>query len=273
MDDDSPTPVEIGSVGRALLRRTLDPARSVIVSTADFAPLIEAWRLHAAIWQDRPDDFSDMLMRQGLAAASLHLANRPRDEIAAWTINVRFPPTNVFLTGEARSGIVTGRAFTDGVRTHETSRFYIETLRARGEPFRSAIEIEGVDVLGFFEQYYERSEQLPARFFELGEERFCMVLAMPGADRSWFAAMTAEEAVRAEEEGNLIEERSFRFECGCTPRKMRRALLSIYEGKLEELFQEDSSVEVHCPRCGRHWRISREQLSGAGPPGGVTPDP
>lgn len=269
MNDDAPTPGEIGRVGRALLRRVLDPARSVIVSTADFGPLIDAWRTHASVWQEVPDDFSDVLMRQGLAAASLHLANRPRDEIVAWTINVRFPATNVFLTGEARDGVVTGRVFRNGVRTHETSRLYMETLRARGEPFRSAIDIEGVDLLGFFEQYYERSEQLPARFFEQDGDRFSMVLAMPGADRAWLASLRLDQVPALEAAGKLIEERPFRFECGCNPRKMVRALASIYRDKLEELFQGDPAVEANCPRCGRRWWIQREQVAPSDPTAGT----
>ena len=42
-------------------------------------------------------------------------------------------------------------------------------------------DVAGVDVLTMFDQYYEQSEQRPARFFEITDEQFAMVLALPEA--------------------------------------------------------------------------------------------
>jgi redox-regulated HSP33 family molecular chaperone len=87
-----------------------------------------------------------------------------------------------------------------------------------------------------------------------------MVLAMPGADRSWLASLDAGGVEDLTRDGKLIEERPFRFECGCSPRKMIRALWSIYENNLDDLFRGDPAVEASCPRCGRRWWINRDQL-------------
>lgn len=268
------------------MRRWLIDAHSVLLTTGDFAPLVGAWRAHARLWDGGFDGLAEALMRQGLAAAVLHLANRPRDEAVAWTLNLRDPPTNLFLTGEARRGIVTGRVFSENIRTSGSSRLYVQTLRARGEPTMSAIDVSGFDVLEIFEQYYARSEQSPARFVDYGgdgvgpggakssSDRFGMLLGMPGADRAWIAGLTREEIEGLDPASNgdviprpgarLLEERVMRFECGCTPRKMLSALRGIFGRRPDELFQGELFVETTCPRCGRRWRVSREQFEAAG---------
>jgi molecular chaperone Hsp33 len=251
-----------------ILRRWFIDDRSVLLTTGDFRDFIEAWRVHARLWDGGYDDLSETLIRQGLAAATMHLVNRPRDEIVAWTLNLKEPPTNLFLTGEARRGIVTGRVFVEGVRTAESSRLYVQTLRARGEPAVSAIDVVGFDVLEIFEQYYARSEQSPARFLEIegangAGDRFAMVLGMPGADRAWVESVDTGAIAFLEAHARLLEVRPIRFECGCTPRKMLGALRGIFGQKPDELFRGESSVETTCPRCGRRWRVSREQFEGA----------
>lgn len=258
------TPAEIASIGKVVLERRLHDARSVIVSSGAFGPLVEAWRGHAAVWQGEPDPLSVVLMAQGLAAAALHLANRPRDEIVAWTLNLQQPPTNVFLTGEAGRGIVTGRVFTDGVRTAESSRLHVQTLRASGEPITSSIEVHGLDLLEIFEQYYERSEQMPARFFELDDGDFTMVLGLPGVDGAWIRSLKREDLDGLIPALRPLENRSFQLECGCSPRKMLRALRSIFAKDPEDLFRGEEGVETSCPRCGRRWWVTREQFLSPG---------
>ncbi len=262
---DETTPEEIASSGRVLLRRGLQDARSVIVSSGSFAALHEAWQRHAALWQGEPDPLSFVMMGQGLAAAALHLANRPRDEVVAWTISLQRPPTNIFLTGEASRAIVTGRAFTEGVRPAESNRLYVQTLRSRGEPMTSSVEVEGIDILGIFEQYYDRSEQMPARFHELEDGRFAMVLGLPGSDREWIRSLGREDLAALIGESRPLEDRSFRFECGCSPRKMLSALRSIFAKGIEELFRGEEGVETSCPRCGRRWWVTRAQFVSTGP--------
>jgi hypothetical protein len=250
------------------LRRWFLDDRSVIVTTGEFAGLIDAWRAHTRLWQNGFDGLTETLMRQGLALASLYIANRPRDETVAWTLNLKEPPTNLFLTGDARRGTVTGRVFVDGVRSSDSSRFFVQTLRTRGEPVLSAIDVTGFDVLEIFEQYFERSEQSPARFFDLSggvKDHFAMVLGMPGAGRQWIQDLTADSIAGLGGEARILEERVIRFECGCTPRKMLKALRGIFAADPEELFRGEASVETSCPRCGRTWQVSRAQFAAAGP--------
>lgn len=262
--DRKDTPEGIAAIGKVVIERRLLDSRSVIVSSGDFGLVAEAWKRHASVWQGDPDPLSTVMMAQGLAAAALHLANRPRDEIVAWTLNLQNPPTNIFLTGEAGRGIVTGRAYTEGVRIADGSRLYVQTLRAKGEPATSSIEVHGLDLLEIFEQYYERSEQMPARFFDLDDGRFTMVLGLPRVDRVWIRSLSRERLDELNLELRPLESRSFHFECGCSPRKMLRALRSIFAKDPEDLFRGEEGVETSCPRCGRRWWVTREQFLSPG---------
>lgn len=251
--------------GTVELDRRLLNDRAAVVTTGDFTAVIDAWHRHCTLWQELPDGFSSVLMHQGLAAVALHMANRPNDEMVGWTLNLHQPPTNVFLTGDVRKGIFTGRVYTEGVRSEGRSRLFVQTYRpSLREPFQSAIDVVGLDVMEIFEQYYQRSEQNPARFCELGGNRYGMVLGLPGVERTWIEGIDHESVLELHDSGTPIEGRVYRFECGCSPSKMVRAVRTIFHSNPDELFQGEERVETSCPRCGRRWWLTLEQFRADG---------
>jgi len=133
------------------------------------------------------------MMRQGLGAAALYLAFRPHDEAVGFTLNFRTPPINIFITGDGAASTVTGRAFTEGVRTAETSRLFVQSQRPGQDQIQSLVEVEGLDVLDVFEQYYSRSEQAPARFFELSDDHFISIMSLPDSDVDWLQGLDREQ--------------------------------------------------------------------------------
>lgn len=247
-------------IGAAVIRRRQHRGRNVLLADGQFGAFFEAYLQHARTWATDLDGLIEVMMRQGLAALSLHLANRPRDETVGMTLNFRQPPLNLFLTGDAAELAVTGRAFVGNVRTAEQSRCFVQTSRPRGEPTQSTIEIHGLDVLEIFEQYYARSEQHPARFFELHSDAFLMVLAFPGADPDWIASLTLDEARGLLDDASSIDTRTVRFHCGCNPDRMISAMKSIFPDNPDELFEGEPQLETFCPRCGRRWWIKRESF-------------
>jgi molecular chaperone Hsp33 len=238
----------------------MENARGCLVSSGEFSDLLAAWWRHASLWEGEPDGLSSILMRQGLAAAVLHLANRPRNEAVAWTLNLKQPPTNLFLTGSSGEATITGRVITDGVRTEDSSRLFVQVVRPRGEPQTSRIDVEGFDVLEIFEQYFDRSEQNPARFFPLEQERFAAVLGLPGVDPDWLAGLEIDAVRVLLNTAATIDERSFRFECGCSPARITEVMRSLFAKEPSALFHDENRVEVFCPRCGRRWWVDREQF-------------
>lgn len=254
-------PHDNGRPGEATVRRFIDRENDVLVTVGDFGPLFAAYLDHVRRWETEPDGLSHIMMRQGLGAVILHMANRPVDESVGWTIHVHEPPTNLFLTGDARESTVTGRVYTEGVKPSEESRVYVQISREGGAATESTVEVEGVDVLEMFEQFYERSEQLPARFFELTDDRYLMVLALPEADPDWVYGLSREAAsVLPDSDVNPLGEAAFRFQCGCTSQRMMGVVRNLFSQDPDELFHGDAGVEIFCPRCGRRWWVDREHF-------------
>jgi len=246
-------------IGEATVRRYLDPRNDVLVTLGDFGSLYAAYREHVRRWEAEPDGFSATLMRQGLGAAVLHLSSRPPGESVGWTIHVHRPATNLFLTGDSGEATVTGRVFTEGVRPSTASRMYVQSSRTRGGPSESTVDVQGVDILEMFEQYYERSEQLPARFFEVDDDRFLMVLALPEAEGEWVRSLTREAAVSlTDQDLKPLGEATYVFRCGCNLERMLDVVRGMFGDDPEDLFQGEGGVEIYCPRCGHRWWLDRE---------------
>lgn len=251
-------------IGAATIRRRIDRDRVVSLADADFGPVFAAYEEHVRRWELPLDDFARARMQAGLAAVALHLATRPAGETVGFTVNILAPPLNLFLTGDAGERTFTGRAFSEDVQTATSSRLFVQTFRPMTGVQLSTMDVDGVDVLKMFDEYYARSEQWPARYATLGATRYGFVQGLPDGGRERIAALDAEAtAALFAAEHDLLEERTLYFRCGCSPEKVSRALRQIFEGREEELFRSDPGVEVFCPRCGARWWIERAAYDAA----------
>jgi len=259
--------------GEATVRRFIDRENDVLVSIGDFGPMFAAYLDHVRRWEVEPDGLSQVMMRQGLGALVLHLVNRPTTESVGWTIHVREPATNLFLAGDAAETNVTGRVYTEGVKPAEDSRVYVQVSREGRPPTQSMVDVEGVDVLSMFEQYYRKSEQLPARFFEATDEEYVMVLALPEAEHDWVRGLTRESALALlDTDLKPLGEETYRFRCGCTSERMMEVVRGLFADKPEELFRKEDGVEIFCPRCGRRWWVDRDTFEETGERAGTERD-
>ena len=89
-----------------------------------------------------------------------------------------------------------------------------------------------------------------------------MISAQPGCDLEWLEHLD-DEAVRAldgRETLSLLEQRYYRWECGCTQERMLAVLAPIMQSDPDGLFGEDSLLRMSCPRCGARHTITRETL-------------
>lgn len=246
-----------GSV--VVVRRHLLRDRSAVVAHGDFTPLFEEFLAHARRWEMDVDPLSGVMMRQALGGAGLQLAFRKQAESMAWTVNVPEPPRNLFVVGRAGEGALTGRVFTEGIKTGDGARMHVEAVRRNAEPSRTWVDVEGLDLLVMYQQYFERSEQIPTRFFELEHDlHMTMVQALPGADSQWVRDVTREEIgetlARSPE---VLDTHEVHLHCGCTGEKIATALATFWRDDPEALFQGEPGVETLCPRCGVHWWIER----------------
>lgn len=236
--------------------------RNALVARAEFSQLYAALYLHLMDCGIRLEKKPDQLLRDALAAVTLHCASRPRGETVAWTVNFQSPLANVFVSGDNKLGTVVGNVFTENVKQAEKNLFYADVVSEGRPPRRSVVEFSGGDFPGAVEEYYRQSEQRPARIFAFDEEDFVLVAAQPDCDLAWLGALT-EDSIRTldrEVELGLLEQRRYRFECGCNHRRILEMLAPVMRRQPDELFQNEETLSVQCPRCGARHGVTREAL-------------
>ncbi len=236
--------------------------RNALLARADFGELYVDYYLHQVQHGYHHLPKQDALLKETLAALTLHCASRPWNEAWAWTIHLQEPLINLFVTGDNRRGIIVGQIFTDNVKEDGRNLFYADVVRERGESRRSATQFEGNEPFKIVEQFYAQSEQRPARFFRYGPEDFVMISAQPNCDVAWLDSLT-EETVRALDQTetlSLLEQRKYRWSCGCSQDRMFSILGPMMRNDARTLFGDDDLIKISCPRCGARHTITREAL-------------
>ena len=236
--------------------------RNALVARAEFSELYVDYYLHQGQYGYRHAPAHDGLLKETLAALTLHCASRPWNEAWAWTIHFREPLLNLFVTGDNRRGIVVGQIFTENVKDDGRNLFCADLVRERQDSRRSTIEFRSDSPFAIVEEYYARSEQRPARYFQLGPEEFVMITAQPGCDLEWFGRLDNEQALALDqtETLSLLEQRAYRWGCGCSQERMFSVLAPMMRSDPAALFGEEDSIRISCPRCGALHILTRESL-------------
>lgn len=236
--------------------------RNALITRADFGEMYVDYYLHQGQHGYQHVPRHDGMLKEALAALTLHCASRPWNESWAWTLHFHEPLLNLFVAGDNRLGTVVGQIFTEDVKDDGRSMFFADCVRERGEPRRSYIEIEGADPIRAVEQYYERSEQRPARYFRNGSEDFVMISAQPQCDLAWLEGLddAAVHALDQTETLSLLETRLYRWECGCSHERMMSVLAPMMRADPDGLFGLDALLRMSCRRCGARHTITREAI-------------
>lgn len=251
------TPEEFTKIESLFVRH-----RNALLVRGQFTPIYTDYYLHLMQHGVRPPGELDQMLKDALAMLALHLVARPWAETIAWTANLRAPRVNLFVTGSSVEEAITGRIFTEDVREPDRNYFYSQTTRAdRAEPSTSTMEIDGKDPIAWISQFYDRSEQRPARAFRLEDENFALIAAQPDCDLEWLESL--DEATVAKihetEETTVLESRKFRFFCGCTLERIL-PVLGGWKDRLDELFEEAEFITIQCPRCAAKYRVTRDMI-------------
>ncbi|MCH6257087.1 Hsp33 family molecular chaperone HslO [Puniceicoccaceae bacterium K14] len=236
--------------------------RNSLFAVADFGPLYVDYYLHLKDNRIEISPEHDAMLKDALAAFSLHCVSRPHNEIVAWTVNFQDPLLNLFLAGENRDGSVVGRIFTENIKKADDNVFYQDLIRGTKPVHRSIVSFKEGDIFFAVEEYYRQSEQRPARLFRLGGEKYAIVTAHPDYDEEWFESLTTDDIklFDEKEELNTLEVRPVRWNCGCNHARILRTLLPVWHQDKDELFLGEELIEVNCPRCAAKYRVSRESM-------------
>jgi len=236
--------------------------RNALLLRGRFTPVFTDYYLHLMQHGIRHALDLDGMLKDALAVLALHLTARPWAETIAWTVNLRAPRVNLFVTGSSVTEAITGRIFTEDVREPDRNYFFSQTTAANvSEPRISTLEINGKDPLQWISEYYDQSEQRPARAFRFEDENLALVAAQPDCDMEWFHSLDeqAVSEVGSTEETKLLEVRRFRFHCGCTLDRIL-PVLGGWRERLDELFEDADTIRIQCPRCAARYRVSRDML-------------
>lgn len=235
--------------------------RNALLTRGHFGPLFMDYYLHLMQHGLRNEREADDKLKDLLAALTLHLCSRPQEEVCAWTVNVRHPLMNLFVTGGSRPGRVTGRIFTDDVRDSGKNMFIATVNRGQEVGRQSMVDFETRDILEAVEHFYTQSEQRVTRFFRGEEEELIMVSAEPDCDEEWLLRLELEEILTLGEKEHLtpLETRGYVFECGCSIERLYPLLTRLSEDDLDHVFADGVAV-ITCPRCAAVFRASREHF-------------
>jgi molecular chaperone Hsp33 len=236
--------------------------RNALLARADFEPLYIDYYLHLAEHGLRYPGKEDLMLKEALAAFTLHLASRPQDEGSGWTMNFRDPAMNLFVTGSSRPGKVTGRIFTEDVRDFGKNLFVAQVTRNGSSPRQSMVDFASNDIFETVESYYSQSEQRLARLFRYDEEDLIMVSAQPDCDEAWLAALTTEDILTIDQREtlSLLETRQYIWNCGCSVDRLYPLLAKLSEQDLQDTFGPEEIITLTCPRCGARYRAAREHF-------------
>jgi len=233
--------------------------RNALLVRGRFSPLYLDYYLHLMQHGIQHAEPLDQMLKDALAALTLHLCSRPHDEIAAWTIHVKYPRrANLFVTGTTHPGRVTGRLFTEDVKQDGEALFIAQATRANQPTRQSMIEFHGEDIFTAVEEFYTTSEQRRTRLFRLPDEEFMQISAEPDCDEGWLAGLTLENVLEIEtaEHLTLLETRGYVFECGCSVERLMPIIMRLPQDDLDHIFA-DGMAEITCPRCGAVFRTPK----------------
>ena len=236
--------------------------RNCLMLRGQFTDIYTDYYLHLMEHSIRYPEELDAMLKDALAVLTLHLTARPWSETIAWTVNLRAPRINLFVTGSSNEANITGRIFTENIREPDRNFFYSQTTTNNSqEPRTSTLEVDDRDPVAWISQFYDQSEQRPARAVRLDDETYVLITAQPDADLEWLANLTTSdvEKIQTTEETKLLETRPFRFHCGCTLERIL-PILGIWRDKPDELFHDALEINVQCPRCSANYIVTRDML-------------
>jgi len=236
--------------------------RNVLLSEVDMSALFRALESHCETHQILIPKHLSALFRDLFAAATLHGASRPRNELMAWTIRYADPLVSFFFGVDTEIGSVVGRYFEQNVKEAPHGEMHQELHRGNKPPHLSMIEFRGETAKDAVNTFYEQSEQRPARFLWMGGSRYALASAHPDYDEGWFTHLN--EAMVKDlpdcESLNLLEERQYYWLCGCSKLKIMEMLAPMMGENPEAIFGDDANAQVNCPRCAATYSIERMEL-------------
>lgn len=246
------------------------PKREALFVKVDMSDYLIDYYLHRK--EHAPDTHHehDVKLKDLIACFAVHLAARTAREVHAWTVHLAgATPYSLFVTGSTGDmddagvarGFIVGNVLTDNIRETKVNAIHAQFTN-RGRTFNSMVQCDSADIPRMVEQFYEQSEQYPLRIQLSDDSDTALgVVALPEYDDEWIRAVGFEELSSSDAiERSHMRTCQFEFRCDCSPQKLIPFFQAMTPGDLEELYGDDQELDITCPRCGKHFSVSRSDL-------------
>jgi hypothetical protein len=247
------------------------PKREALLVKVDLSDYLIDYYLHR---KDHAPDTTyehDTKLKELITCFAIHLSARTATETHAWTAHIAAnPPYSLFVTGNTgimdesgiAHGFLVGHVLTDNIRHADVHSIHAQ-LSNRGKTFNSHVQCDSAVIPGMVTQFYDQSEGYPIRLLLSDTSDTAIgLVALPEFDADWISKVDLLELSESKTiEKSLMRTCHFAFSCDCSPAKLLPFFRSMSVEELEELYENDSALHITCPRCGKQFDISRDELT------------
>jgi hypothetical protein len=194
-----------------------------------------------------------------LAGAALVLTASTTQDSWGWTLTLENAPVGFFVGAEPE-GMICASA-----RPAKLGNAAMAVQRQAGGGVlrQSNYTPIGPDPLAAISGYFTHSEQVATRLACDDHGRAALVQTLPGGTLEPVASLSETELVdlvyRRVSDGTvtLMHEMLLFYECRCTEERILDMLLSLPAEHRAEVWGDQKSLEIECPRCSRVYRVNR----------------
>ena len=155
----------------------------------------------------------------------------------------------------------------------------------QGKPYQSVIQVEKISIAETLQDYFDRSEQLPTRFFlaSTSDGVAGLMLQMLPGDHKDLAYQDFEHAVIlaktveteellsldpeailgrlfSEDDITLFPEREIEFGCNCSQSRMGGIIVNLGREQAESILAEQGFIEITCEYCGQVYPFNPDEV-------------
>jgi molecular chaperone Hsp33 len=149
-----------------------------------------------------------------------------------------------------------------------------------GQPYQGVVPLQSSNLAAALQTYFEQSEQLKTRLWLFANETHAVGLLLQElpSQNSYKAdwerieiladTVTEQELLELdcedllyklfnEEQVRLFDAELVEFQCACSRPRIERTLRALGEEELEDILQEQGTIEVGCEFCGEQYLFDR----------------
>ena len=254
-----------------IVEKYLWESRDVLVVTGTFAPLLqehEAYLDTHHIEAEKDPGASRDLERLIIGVALAHSVSQEGESIG-WSLKLPGSAYGLFAATEPE-GMTCGRVVWQSSPAKEPV-VVVQTARPYSPMTQSSVTPSSNDPVQGIEDYFSDAKQTATRLLiDDSTQRGLLLQALPGGKFADLEMMdptevfTAVDAALKQEDMTRMTETVMFYACRCNDEMILNVFMGLSQEQREDLTDEDGSVSIECPRCGRRYTIKKAAYGGGG---------